>query len=297
MVLSPGTPTEIRALTPEWHELRRTRLCATDWAKVLLKEHQWSRATPFGSPLSVWEKLTGRRLPTEDDAAHLRWGQFLETSHAEWLEVDAGIKIERCGVSWVRGERFECSPDGFATDADGRALLELKAPTPFSAQWEDEVPLEYQLQAQAGMWVTGLRRAYVSSLVFPGPPRWAVLEYDEAAVERFVRALEGFWERHVVLDAMPPTTGSERDREILQSLRAAQADGEGRVVVMPADIVDLCCEIDEATSRAKVYDGKNSELRNQLRAWMLQQQATRAVDPAGAFAWSFTKRGLTRGKA
>lgn len=290
MTYEAGQPTSVAALTPEWHELRRTRICATDWPKILLRPEQWS-GSPFGSPLSVWEKLTGKRTEDVEAGLHLQWGHYNEPMHAAWLADEAGVAIERCGVSWIRGERFEASPDGFVSGArDGS--VELKAPTPWSPPWEDAAPLQYKVQSQAVMWVTGVACSITSSLVFPGPPRFEWMDYDERNVERWLEVLNDFWDRHVATDSPPPTTSSDRDRKILDRMRG---DG-GVTVTMPPDIEGLCVALNEADERGAVFERRSKAYRNQLRQWMVSNSASRAVSPDGTIAWSYSASGLRRAK-
>ena len=109
------------------------------------------------------------------------------------------------------------SPDGFiypAYDLPGPiAGFEAKHVTygfneeEWGEEWTNAVPMQFFLQCQWGMYVTGLRRWFLVALIF-GNPRFYLIARDENVIKVMERECAKFYFHHV-LPGIPPDPGEK----------------------------------------------------------------------------------------
>lgn len=201
-----------------WLAARRTGIGASEIAMVL-GESRW------GDAGTVYARKVA--TPVDDASSEwMEWGLRLEAVIAEAYASPryAGRPVERQG----RLLRSRAHPWALATldawtEIDGElAPLELKTDR-WGSAWDDGPPVEYMLQLQHQMMVTGARRASIAVLVGGSQLAWCDAARDEATIARIIRAGEKFW-RAVEAREMPET----RDHDALSAV-FAEAD-RGRVV-------------------------------------------------------------------
>lgn len=202
-----------------WLAARRTGIGASEIAMVL-GESRW------GDAGTVYAR---KIAPPVDDASSewMEWGLRLEAVIAEAYASPryAGRPVERHG----RLLRSRAHPWALATldawtEIDGElAPLELKTDR-WGRSWDDGPPVEYVLQLQHQMLVTGARCASIAVLIGGSQLAWCDAARDEQAIARIVRAGERLW--HAVERREMPETrdhdalaivfrDSDRGREVL----------------------------------------------------------------------------------
>lgn len=204
--------------TPAWHAYRAKRISGSTAAGILgVATHKPGRPTP----LSEWLRLTGRRQQPELSGDWLKWGTLSEPFHrALYSDKFPGRVIHSMDDFIAQDEEFDwlCySPDGEVADGDATLLLELKAPSPFNAEWAEQIPLENMVQVQIGMSVMGYRRASVSALIWPGIRPYEI-ERDAMFIEVARAQLAQFMDYHVAKDIPPHAVAGDTDREALRGI-------------------------------------------------------------------------------
>jgi len=209
----------IPALTPEWFARRREGLTATDAVKVL-------GVSPYGTALDVWAEKTGKLEAPVLEGPHLEWGNRTEEMHRRWVAELQRVAIS-CSPGLVQDAEFPwllATPDGLICDdrlgedyldpdfhlAEAwRGVWEAKAPSPYKrGEWEDGVPLPFQVQVQVQLRVTGLGEGLCSQLQWPGVDVHRV-ERSDRFIEGMVEELQEFWEKNVQRDIPPEVDGSD----------------------------------------------------------------------------------------
>lgn len=140
---------DIQQGTPEWLELRREYITATD-APAIMNE------SPFRTRRDIYnEKVLGidTKLPT----AVMKRGLELEAEARETLEQELGVKLPPCVIT--NGHRM-ASLDGLSDD--GTIAVEIKCPgrKDHDLGMIGLVPKKYYAQLQHQMIVCGLEKMY-----------------------------------------------------------------------------------------------------------------------------------------
>lgn len=199
----------------EWLAERKTGIGGSDAAAVL-------GISPWATPVTVWLDKTGRAAPQEETEA-MRIGTELEGFVARRYEQETGRTVQRYNRMVRRGRligNFDrlVVPEGAKVASHMGAirtdtLLECKTS---SREWEDGVPLHYQVQVQHYMGLTEcLAHADVACL-FLGRKHFETfrVERDEAVIATMRERLEAWWAEYVEGDRMPPPT-NEQDCRLL----------------------------------------------------------------------------------
>ena len=216
----------IKPLSPEWHKYRAKRISGTSVAGIL-------GVSRFSTPLSEWARLTGKMDRPVVDSPFADWGIRTEPFNKAWYEEETGrLVLHEPGLFQHRSIDWLCfTPDGII-DPDflvrplpegspmekGRGLWEAKAPSAFKAKdWDDKVPLEYQVQIQIGMEVLGLSWASVSALIQPHL-KIVDVERNQRFIDACMERLDTFWSHNVLGDIPPEATGDAADKAALKGL-------------------------------------------------------------------------------
>jgi putative phage-type endonuclease len=211
----------IKPLSPEWFDYRSSRVSGSTAAAILgVSNPRWS------SPLTEWARLTGKRLPPRTVEPWHIWGQETEPSNRAIYQRKTGRFIDVIeGIAQHERLDWLCyTPDGLIVASRGGdaielpSLFEAKAPSPWKADdWDEAIPLEYQVQAQIGMEVCGLKSASFSALIWPGVKHYDV-ERDERFTSAAIERIQRFLDYNVKCDIPPEARAGDADRATLKEL-------------------------------------------------------------------------------
>lgn len=185
--------------TPEWMEVRRGVLTASDFGSII---------TPTGK-VSAQSKGLVCRLVAEwmgecEDSyttAAMERGHMLEPKAAEWYAFFQDVDLREVGHVYLDDDRLiGCSPDRLVGDDGG---LELKCPLPkkqIETLLSGKVPPEHKPQIQGNLWITG-RKWWDFVSFCPHMPEFCKrVERDEKYIETLAEAAYDVQER--VIDAL-----------------------------------------------------------------------------------------------
>lgn len=201
----------------DWLTARREGIGASEWAAILNVDGA------YGTAFSVFADKTGKTEIDSEVPEFVEWGNHLEPIVAR----EFGKRVEKPVTTYdhalIRHEDFPwlmCSPDGYVGQ-QARSGYEGKVSNAFRRnEWHEGVPLVYQIQAIASMYVTGLTSWYIACLIGGSELVWKRVEYDHDAVEFIDKAfpvLDRFWKR-VQSGEAPNPKGTERERKIITSM-------------------------------------------------------------------------------
>lgn len=132
----------------EWHELRRTKIGASD-APIILKD------SPYVTPSQLMEqKLVGKK---SFSSPAMRRGKELEPVVRSWFS-DRYQKVDPVVVQSEDRDWMIASLDGMS--ADGKTIIEIKCPNEdtYRKVKKGDIPKHYQWQIQHQLAVTGLSK-------------------------------------------------------------------------------------------------------------------------------------------
>jgi len=130
--------------------------------------------------------------------------------------------------------------------------------------WEDtqEPPIEYMVQVQHQLMVTGAKWGSIAALVGGNRFMWADIPRDEELIA-MIRTLEiEFWNRVLTQDP-PPVDGSQSTKELLARLYPKDT---GEVIELPVDALEWDAQRLQADAHIKEWKAKKDEAENKLRA-------------------------------
>lgn len=181
--------------TPEWHARRSTTVGASEVAYLLA-------ASRWGNARDLWRWKTGRAVREPSEA--MSWGSRLEPVILAALR-DEGLAIEPW-QTWLRDSvepRLSATPDAWYFDESGELVI---VETKVTAQrpWGGP-PLDYQLQVQAQLAVTGAAHGTLVVLHGGTALRMYPVPRHDGAIARIRCAVGEFW-GYVERDEEPPET-------------------------------------------------------------------------------------------
>lgn len=286
-----------------WLAERQTGLGSSDAAAIL-------GLSRYKSALALFHQKRGLELPTDDDLAVFRkMGLMLEPVIAELYHEETHrdvrtpppftvarhaqypfllASIDRWAWDAERAQRLfplgQVGADDLVRVATG--VLELKNVSSYVAsRWLDlgEVPIEYQLQLQHQLLVTGAPWGSIAALIGGVTFRWCDYEADEELQAMLLTEELAFWHR-IQADEPPPADGSDSTRELLHKLHAKT--GEGVVVPMPVELLDADLARQDAIERMKLANGVRQEAENKIMAFLQANEAQIGLLPNGArYTW------------
>lgn len=250
--------------SPEWHEHRRKTIGASEVASIL------GAPGAYQTPIQVWANKRGIVLDEGDDEARNDWlhfGQVLEPVIADEFQKRSKLLVlpeERQFIS-IPFPFLGCSLDRWFTEieksSDGPDPLDLKNTSVFMREeWEDTVPLRYNIQVQAQMAVTGRDRAALAVLIGGNQFKWAIIERNQRFIDIMLEKLEKFWEM-VQRDIMPEPVAKD-NATIAQIL--GQED-EGKTIVLSPGIVQVDDRLQQVKEEIKQLTAEKDALEAKIK--------------------------------
>jgi putative phage-type endonuclease len=192
-----------------WAANRATYIGGSDAAGIM-------GACPYTSAIGVYARKLGLLEPVQASEAML-WGQKLEPVIATEVADRLGRPVELWDQSAIirHPERNwqGCTPDALLDD--GEQIVQIK--TTSNRDAAEEVPLNYQVQVQHELCVTGASRAYLAILI--GGQRLVIheVEPNERFQQFMVQREQLFWE-NLLNHQPPPVDASESARRAIGTM-------------------------------------------------------------------------------
>ncbi len=172
----------------------------------------------YKSPLELWMEKTGRNLAEDiSNKDAVFWGTTLEPIVANVYAERTGKKVRRVNAVLQHPEHpFMLA--NLDRIVEGGGVLEIKtAGLRSQGQWDDGVPLGYQIQVLHQLAVTGKAWADVAVLIGGQEFRIYRIDRDEERIQQLVALEKSFWD-HVEHETAPEVDGSESSNRALALL-------------------------------------------------------------------------------
>lgn len=245
----------------EWLDARKSGIGGSDAAAVL-------GASPWKSPYALWAEKTGLETDLTDNEV-LRWGRVLEGPIADEYAKISGRKLQYPGEFAIQRHpslpHMICSLDRVIEPIDDRGpgSLSIKYVGPFKAgAWGEEAPIEYQVQLQHEMAVTGFKWAAFAVLIWGAGVKWMDVERNDNFIEALTDAERDFW-KGVETGNPPPVDGSASTAEALKRLYPKD---NGFAVEAPLEFAAKIEELREAKATIKSAKARVDAIENEAKA-------------------------------
>jgi predicted phage-related endonuclease len=242
----------------------------------------------WGSPYSVWATKSGLIESEMEPTERMQWGLLLERPVAEeWARREGATDLRKAPFRRHRIKYVAGHPDFLATHpVDGPVLIETKL-SDRAHEWtegdEDRIPLQYFLQVQHYLLITGLRVGYLVVLLRGNEMRSYRIEADDEVQSGLLEAYDDLW-RRVITGEAPEVDGHEATAEALRK-RYPRADDSEKV----ADLIEVGL-IDQylAAHRAEV-DAKAEKTAAKAKIEGRMGTIARLIAPGAKATWTNNK--------
>ena len=243
----------------EWLKLRLKGIGGSDCAAAVGMS-RWK------SPLDVFLEKTGRKAQVSD-TEKMYWGRTLEPVLRAEFTRRTNLKTQV--VPYMMNHReypyMLANIDGIVIEKDGtKCLLEIKtAGTAVEKEWTDAgIPVEYYLQVQHYLFVTGLSKAYVAVLIVGNKFRWQSIQRDEETIQMLVAIESHFWKEYVEKDVPPPVDASSGEALAMLYPTAEK----GSTVALPSEADEIVAQWLEIKKAEEEIKTAKATCENQLKA-------------------------------
>ena len=270
-----------------WLKERRSGIGASEAAAVL-------GASPWKTAADVWAEKVGIAEARAAETEAMKWGLRLEPAIADAYMEETGRIVVR-GDSPYRLLRAKKHPFLLATldgevvpiDERGPGVFECKTAALWKKDdWADEPPLQYSIQNQHQLVVTGY--GWGADAVLIGGQRFLHTDFvgNAGFQSLLIQKLEAFWEL-VVKEQPPPLDGSESAKELLS--RLFPRPEPGKVIELPQEAIMWDQELLDVKEVLKIHEDRKRELENQIKAAL--GDAEGGVLPDGtAYVWRLIQK-------
>ena len=266
------------ATVDEWLHGRTTGIGGSEVAALL-------GASPYATAFDVFKAkvgtdgaphhlgaapITGPRVRAEllTDNPILEWGHRLEQAVAVKTADELGLVARSGGGLYQHLDHPVAivTPDRVATKARSwtpQALIECKTA---GDPWEDDIaPIQYQIQAQWQMGITGVEPCWLGCLVLNHERDYHLVrvDFDAAWFFEMVEVAERFWRDHV-LTGEPPMhdLAHPRTTDLLKELHPSVVYPS---VVLPEDAREWLDAYTKAKHASLFAERNLEEIKNWLR--------------------------------
>ena len=255
----------------KWLEWRKKGIGGSD-AGVVCGVNRWK------SPVELWQEKIGQ-LPYQEAGEAAYWGRQLESLVKTEFTKRTGIDVLSVN-KLLQSKEYPfmlANLDGVCKHPTyGTCVFEAKTASAYkSSEWEDTIPIEYRLQLQHYMAVTGYIGAFIAVLIGGNTFKYQFIERDEELISMLIQRESDFWE-HVKSDIPPSLDGSQAATKYLNK-RFPNSVSRSKVK-LPETAVVLIKQYDVASEQLERITEQKQEAENLLKQMLGEHEVGTAGD-------------------
>lgn len=252
----------------EWLAIRKKSIGGSEIAAVI-GMNRWR--TPF----QVWAEKTGRIDNAVQQSESMYWGTVMEAILRQEFAKRTGYSVKEVRYIFASADNpfMTANIDGYVDLGNGEyAVLEIKTAGNYAEQdWQDGCPIEYYLQVQHYLYITGMSKAFIAVLIGGNTFKYIEVDRDEDTIQTVVCCAKQFW--NLVQTDTPPAV-NEKDNALLATLYPSS---KAVTVKMPKEYKDVLRQYTEAKQTIEAAKKLKDEAEAKLKAFM-QENDTAAID-------------------
>lgn len=278
----------------QWLGKRQSGIGGSDAAAAL-------GLSPWKSRLALWAEKTGKvDRPNLDELEWIEWGNVLEEPIAQKYAQVTGRTLIDYGRFAIRTSDshpfMHCTIDREIQPFEGQPEhgdLSIKNVGFFKLKdWEAEPPLQYQVQLQHELAVTGLQWGSFAVLIGGQKFAWLDSPRNEKFIAHLIEKEEEFWDL-VQRDIPPEVDGSDSTKDVLARLYPSDM---GDAIALPVELAELAEQRRVMKEYIGSYQKKIQDIENRIKSAI--GNASVGVFPDGSgFSWKQQHRNETIVKA
>lgn len=226
----------------------------------------------FRSVYQLWLEKTGQVIPVEEENDYTHFGTILEPIVKAEFTRRTGLKI-RSRNAILQSEEYPfmlADLDGVIYENGEMCIFEAKTASTYKKEiWEEGVPVEYQLQIQHYMAVTGAKKTYIAALVGGNQFFYYEVFRDEELINIIIQVEKEFWQENVKQGIELAPDGSEATTKYLNQ---KYSNSNGNAVELPPDALDLCVSYENLSEQLKAVEKRRDAVANQLKAYLKENE-------------------------
>lgn len=243
------------------------------------------------SALQLYLEKRGEIAISAEETEQQYWGKMLEEPVCErWAEL-TGFKIRRAPVRSSKDlPYFRVNMDRtIISHPRGPGYLEAKnLEHSYQIKSLAELPEEYYLQMQHGLFVTGY--AWGAFAIRAGgrmvDPEAMIVDRDQETIDKMVAAGRFFWEDLVLKGVLPDVDGSESAADMLAKLYPKD---DGREVTLTDPIIrEKMLALQVLKSEYDAAEAGLTAIKNRIK-WYMNDASVLHIPEWGAVTWKKSK--------
>lgn len=255
----------------EWLQYRTQGIGGSDVSII-------AGVNPFKSIHQLWLEKTGQIKPEETESEYAHFGTLLEPLVRKEFTARTGIKVRSKNMLLQSSEYpfMYANLDGVIYENGELMIFEAKTVSAYKQEvWENGIPLEYLLQIQHYMAVTGAKKTYIAALVGGNHFFWHEVMRDEELIEKIIAMEKYFWEHHVIGGIEPVPDGSDATTAYLNEKFAVS---NGLTVELPEEVLPICADYENLSKKIKELETAKNAAGNQIKNYMKEYEVGIAGD-------------------
>ena len=242
-----------------WRAARLTGITSTD-APVIVG------VSPYKKLFRLYHEKRGTTPETVAETEAMFWGHVLEEPITQRFCRDTSATVTNPGqyclqrhpeTTWLIStiDRYikeitgdESEEFRVAANIAGPGVLEIKNAGFYMAEkWHDEAPLNFQVQVQHQLAVTGLEWGAIAGLLGGNKFVWSVVRRDQVFIDKLL-TLEAQFHDDVAAGREPPVDDSEDTKDLIAKLWPTET---GEQIALPVEVLEAHDKLTDAKARAK----------------------------------------------
>ncbi|MGN0594164.1 MAG: YqaJ viral recombinase family protein [Hominimerdicola sp.] len=249
----------------KWLELRTKGIGGSDVSVI-------AGINPYKSAHQLWLEKTGQIEPEQADSEFTHFGTLLEPIVKKEFTERTGIKVRnKKAVLKSRKYPFMIADlDGVVNVNGEQCIFEAKTASAYKQkEWNDKIPLEYMLQIQHYMAVTGVNKTYIAALIGGNRFVYHLIERNEKVINKIIAMEKKFWKENVLGGEEPVPDGSASTSEYLNCRFAVS---NGKTINLPENMLSVCHEYDRLSEQIEKLKKQKDAVVNQIKNCMKEAE-------------------------
>lgn len=242
----------------EWLKARKKGITGTDVAAI-------AGLSPYKSAVAVWLEKTMPNVEAEEDNERLRLGRDLEEYVARRFEEATNLKLKKTDAIY-QSDINDFQLADFDRFVEGEnAIVELKTVSPFCIKnWNNgNVPLNYQMQCQHYLSVSGFDCCYIAALIFGQDFIIRKINREDKVIDLINNLEKKFWFENVINGTIPIPDGSDDCDKTINELFNTNINNEQEIDLN--DYANLLNERQELDDQIKTLTNKKNQIDQKIK--------------------------------
>lgn len=263
----------------KWLEWRKKGIGGSEAASV-------AGLNPWSSPLKVWMDKLNQIKEEVVDTERMRVGRDLEEYVAKRFEEATGKKVRRENYLLQHPEHKFMFANLDRVVIGENAFLECKTTSSYGKQeWEEGIPLHYELQCLHYMAVCGFDYCYIACLIGNERFIWHKIERDDETINNLINIEKEFWEEHILKEIPPDPDGSE---DFTQMIKQKYNVSIPESLELASNYLDKLNRRDELEELIKSMESEKKQIDQEIQLEM--KDFERAIVGERVITWKSQNR-------